>query len=134
MWKFVIRQSTAANVHGLRMNRSVRPSSRPLRAALSRARTTVVPTATTRPASRLPARRAWTASHTAGGIRYASLCMTWSAGSPAVTGRNVSRPTTRSRETTSAPADDMASITASVRCSPAVGAATDPGVVAKTVW
>ena len=51
MWKLVIRTSTTFQSYGRRMNRSVRPASSPVVAADSRARTDVVPTATTRRAS-----------------------------------------------------------------------------------
>ena len=51
-WKLVSRTSTTANSNPGRMNRSLCPSSAPVAAAVSRARTVVVPTATTRAARR----------------------------------------------------------------------------------
>ncbi len=56
MWKLVSRASTTRHGQGRWMNSSVRPSRLPLAAADSSARTTVVPTATTRRASRQAAR------------------------------------------------------------------------------
>ena len=61
--------STTRHGYGRRMNRSLRPLDAPVAAHDSRARTEVVPIATTRPARS-------TASIVASGTRYHSLCIT----------------------------------------------------------
>ena len=94
-------------------------------------RTVVVPTATTRRPS--PRARAMAAAVAgvrlarSGGIRCASTIA-------AVTGRKVAGPTCRVIAWTSTPAALSRSTTSRVKCSPAVGAATEPGAVAYTVW
>ena len=107
------------------MNRSVRPDDA-AEAADSRARTVVVPTATTR-------RARWQAAIVAAGTEKRSECMTWSSRAPS-TGRNVSRPTASSTVAISTPAARHFSSRSTSRCSPAVGAATEPGRAAYTVW
>src|SRR5664280_617545 len=100
-WKLVTSTSTTRKVCLPWIYRSVRPESRPVEAADSRARTAVVPTATTRSAL----------AHAAkvdAGTQYRSVWITCSAGVDAVIGRNVSSPIARSTETTVAPASRQA--------------------------
>ena len=55
-WKLVINTSTTRHGYGRRMNRPLCPEDSPVAAHVSRARTTVVPTATTRPARAMASR------------------------------------------------------------------------------
>ena len=109
------------------MNSPVSPAPGRMRprssAAVSSARTTVVPTAhVLRPAAfaRL------TISAVAGGIKYGSGCITWAARSSTSTGLNVPGPMCRSSATTATPLARSASSSSGVKCNPAVGAATLP--------
>ena len=109
------------------MNNSLVPVSWPVAAAVSSVRTTVVPTASTRRAERIRLQAS-------GSTRYHSPCIRWSATRSTVTGRNVPSPTRSSTRTSSAPAAANRSSRAGVRWRPAVGAATEPGWRANTVW
>src|SRR5256885_1540361 len=100
-------------------------------AQVSRARTTVVPTAQIRPpASRLPLMVAAASSLTA----YGSACIAWAARSSTSTGLKVPGPTCRSSVATAVPLARTCSNSSGVKCSPAVGAATLPAWAAYTVW
>ena len=63
-----------------------------------------------------------------------SACIGWSSRSSAVTGWNVPRPTCSVIGATVTPRASSRASSASERWSPAVGAATAPGVRANTVW
>ena len=112
------------------VDEQVGPARRTRRAAAdSSARTTVVPTATTRSRGSAPlaARRR--------ARRSASACMGWSSTRSAVMGRNVPSPTTSSTAADlGTPRPGRRRAARSVRCSPAVGAATEPARRAYTVW
>src|SRR4249919_1049058 len=133
-WKLVSSASMLRTRTPGRMKMLVSPangwSSSPT-IALSNARTTVVPTATTRwPRSRV--RRTFatssepTFSH--------SLCIRCSSRSSTRTGWNVPAPTWSVTWPESMPRSFSASSSASSKCRPAVGAATAPGSRANTVW
>ena len=93
-------------------------------------RVTVVPTATTR---RPSARAALTASAVAALTTARSDGSVWLSIAGAVMGRNVAGPTWSVSAWISTPAARSRSSSASEKCRPAVGAATDPGVRAYTV-
>ena len=121
-----------------RMNRPARNSpvlSRCPSAAWMRAdssvRTTVVPTASTRPPCALVSS---TARAVSSGRMQRSDSILWSSKSCARTGVKVPAPTWRVRRARRAPVPRMAPSSSSLRCRPAVGAATAPGRSAKTVW
>jgi S-adenosylmethionine:tRNA ribosyltransferase-isomerase len=63
-----------------------------------------------------------------------SSSMACSRGSGAAMGRNVPGPTCSSRDTCATPSAASDSSRATLKCSPAVGAATAPSTRAKTVW
>ncbi|MOA31417.1 hypothetical protein D3C78_1525730 [compost metagenome] len=93
-------------------------------AALSRERTEVVPTATTR----LPrALQANTASTTSCGTSAYSACMTCSSMVSTRTGWKVPAPTCSVTKAISMPFSRSSASSGSSKCSPAVGAATAPG-------
>ncbi len=93
--------------------------------------TTVVPTAQMRRSS---LRAALIAPAVSAGTKYRSLCISCSAGSSASTGRNVPTPTSRVSATRVTPFASISCNNSGVKCSPAVGAATEPGTRAYTVW
>src|SRR5439155_1269219 len=106
-------------------------ATRPLVSAhVSRVRTTVVPTAQTRPPAPRFVLIVWAASSV---NRYASLCMTCWARSSASTGLNVPGPMCRSSSAMATPLSRSRPSIAAVKCKPAVGAATLPSCVAYTV-
>src|SRR5207247_1640393 len=100
-------------------------------AALSSARVVVGPTARTR---RPSTRARFTASATAGGIDTRSGGSRWPSTVAALMGRKVPGPTCSVSSWISSPRARTRSSTARVKCRPAVGAATDPGGPAYTVW
>ena len=100
-------------------------------AALSKVRALVVPTAHTQPPA---ARVALIASAASVLTAYHSECITCSAGSSDSTGLNVPAPTCSTTSTRLTPREATASSSSGVKCSPAVGAATEPRSRAYTVW
>src|SRR5262252_4318768 len=110
------------------MNRAVSPSngrmtpSSPL--AVSKSRSEVEPAATIRP----PARRTrFSASAVCAVTLPCSACMRCAAVSAALTGRNVPAPTCSVTLWSVIPSAVSRDVNASVKCNPAVGAATDVG-------
>ena len=99
--------------------------------ALSSARTTVVPTATTLPPA-WRVRRTW-ATSSAPTLSH-SLCMRCSRTSSTRTGWKVPAPTCRVTCPNSTPRSRSAASNGSSKCRPAVGAATAPTWRANTVW
>ena len=109
-----------------RIGRGVPPA-----AALSSARSVVVPMPTTRPPrDRVRAIASQVAAETSSHSRC-SVCD--STVSPRI-GANVPAPTCRVTRAISMPRSSIAASIASSKCRPAVGAATAPGRRAYTVW
>ena len=100
-------------------------------AALSIVRSAVEPTATTLPPL---ARTALSASAVSALITACSACILWSDVSSAWTGRNVPGPTCSVTLCTATPRAASFAISSSVKCRPAVGAATEPSSRANRVW
>ena len=103
----------------------------PSPASVSSVRTTVVPTAQTRP----PAARLWLMIRAARSLnRYDSSCIRWRPRSSLSTGLKVPGPTCRSSSASATPLSRRRSSKSRVKCNPAVGAATLPSCAAYTVW
>jgi hypothetical protein len=123
----VIIASTTWNRYPGRMKSRLSPRKgtiEPAAAAVSRLRTLVVPTATTRPpAARAARMRAQAASSTSSH----SACISCSSMRDTRTGWKVPAPTCRVMWTVPTPASARRSSIASSKWSPAVGAATAPG-------
>jgi hypothetical protein len=100
-------------------------------AALSKRRSEVEPTATTRP----PFARAPSIASAAAAVKTpVSACILCSSAASVLTGRNVPAPTCKVTAMRRMPRASSAASMASVKCNPAVGAATAPSFRAKTVW
>ena len=99
-------------------------------AHVSRVRTLVVPTATTRP----PPRAALISAAVSGGNRYGSGWIPNASTSSVRIGEKVPYPTDRVTRATPTPAVASSPRRSSSKWRPAVGAATEPGFLANTVW
>ncbi len=130
-WKLVISTSTALNRKPGVMKMSVSPIKGfrvPVaRAAVSSSRMLVVPTATMRPPLALAASSRCTLASV---NSPHSACITWSSVSSAFIGRNVPAPTCSVTRSMPTPLSLSVCSSASVKCSPAVGAATAPSTAA----
>ncbi len=107
---------------------ATRPS---VAAHVSRVRTLVVPTATTLPPRRLAAS---TAAEVSSPREYSSGWISCSSTSPVRIGEKVPYPIDRVSLAVETPARPSWSTISGSKCRPAVGAATEPGLAAYTVW